>query len=150
MNFNPKQIGKNVDKWHVDTLRFDNVRFVTELTKNQGGQFQYFKGNKEEMAAFKKAGQEVPSERIIYPAMPSPGYAVLKQGDLVVRQAKWLTAPGERITMVNGYLPYDSCFPDYSRFDKLCNADPEDVVTTEYSERVAVLANRFLEQNLVK
>lgn len=88
MNFNPKQIGKNVDKWHVDTLRFDYVRFVTDSTKNQGGQFQYFKGNKEEMAAFKKAGQEVPSERIIYPAMPSPGYAVLKQGDLVVHQAK--------------------------------------------------------------
>ena len=57
MNFNPKQIGKNVDKWHVDTLRFDYVMFVTDPIKNQGGQFQYFKGTKEEMAALKKAGQ---------------------------------------------------------------------------------------------
>ena len=150
LNFNPKDIGKNVDKWHVDTLRFDYVMFVTDPTKNQGGQFQYFKGTKEEMAALKKAGQEVPSERVISPAMPGPGYAVLQQGNLVVHQAKGLTAPGERITMVNGYVPYDPRFPDYSRYDQLCHADPEYVVTTEYSKHVAVQANRFLEQNLVQ
>ena len=67
LNFNPKDIGKNVDKWHVDTLRFDYVMFVTDPTKNQGGQFQYFKGTKEEMAALKKAGQEVPADRVISP-----------------------------------------------------------------------------------
>ena len=150
LNFNPKDIGKNVDKWHVDTLRFDYVMFVTDPIKNQGGQFQYFKGTKEEMAALKKAGQEVSSERIMSPAMPGPGYAVLQQGNLVVHQAKGLTKPGERITMVNGFVPYDPRFPDYSRYDQLCHADPEDVVTTEYSKHVAIQANRFLEQNLVK
>ena len=124
--------------------------FVTDPTKNQGGQFQYFKGTKEEMAALKKAGQDVPADRIISPAMPGPGYAILQQGNLVVHQAKGLTAPGERVTMVNGYVPYDPRFPDYSRYDQLCHADPEDVVTTEYSKHVAVQANRFLEQNLVQ
>ena len=102
------------------------------------------------MAALKKAGQEVPSERIISPAMPGPGYAVLQQGNLVVHQAKELTAPGESITMVNGYVPYDPDFPDYSRYDQLCHADPEDVVTKEYSKHVAVQTNRYLEQNLVQ
>ena len=69
---------------------------------------------------------------------------------IVVHQAKGLTAPGERITMVNGYVPHDPRFPDYSRYDQLCHADPEDVVTTEYSKHIAVQANRFLEQNLVQ
>ena len=150
LNFNPKDIGKNVDKWHVDTLRFDYVMFVTDPTKNRGGQFQYFKGTKEEMAALKNAGQEVPADRVISPTMPGPGYAILQQGNLVVHQAKGLTAPGERITMVNGYVPHDPRFPDYSRYDQLCHADPEDVVTTEYSKHIAVQANRFLEQNLVQ
>lgn len=150
LNFNPKDIGKNVDKWHVDTLRFDYVMFVTDPTQNEGGQFQYFKGTKEEMAAIKQAGQEVPIDRIISPAMPGPGYAVLQQGNLVIHQAKGLTAPGERITMVNGYIPHDPRFPDYSRYDQLCHADPVDVVTTEYSKHIAIQANRFLEQNLVQ
>ena len=52
--------------------------------------------------------------------------------------------------MVNGYVPHDPRFPDYSRYDQLCHADPEDVVTTEYSKHIAVQANRFLEQNLVQ
>ena len=78
LNFNPRNIGKNVDKWHVDTLRFDYVMFVTDPAKNQGGQFQYFKGTKEEMAAFKKAGQEVHTERVISPVMPGPGYATAR------------------------------------------------------------------------
>ena len=54
------------------------MNFVTDPIKNQGGQFQSFKGTKEEMAALKKAGQGVPSARIISPVMPGPGYAVLQ------------------------------------------------------------------------
>ena len=146
MNFNPAKIGANVDKWHVDTLRFDYVMFVTDPTQYEGGQFQYFKGTKQEMAALKASGAEVPPEKIISPAMPGPGYAILQQGNLVVHQAKGLTKPGERISMVNGYVAADPAISDYSRYDQLCHADPEDVVTTEFSRHSALHATRLLEK----
>ena len=149
LNYNPRDIGKNVDKWHVDTLRFDYVMFVTDPTKNEGGQFQYFKGTKEEMAALKASGQPIPEDKIISPDMPGPGYAVLQQGNLVVHQAKGLTAPGERVTMVNGYVPRDPNFADYSRYDQLANVDPAQVVTTEYSRHAALQAQRLLDQNII-
>ena len=149
LNYNPQEIGKNVDKWHVDTLRFDYVMFVTDPTKNEGGQFQYFKGTKEEMAQLKASGQLIPEDKIISPDMPGPGYAVLQQGNLVVHQAKGLTAPGERVTMVNGYVPRDPNFPDYSRYDQLANVDPAHVVTSEYSRHAALQAQRLLDQNII-
>ena len=43
INFNPLELEKNVDKWHVDTLTFDYVLFVTDPKKNNGGEFQYLK-----------------------------------------------------------------------------------------------------------
>ena len=43
INFNPLELEKNVDKWHVDTLTFDYVLFVTDPKKNDGGEFQYLK-----------------------------------------------------------------------------------------------------------
>ena len=149
LNFNPREVGKNVDKWHVDTLRFDYVMFVTDPTRNEGGQFQYFNGTKQEIADLKASGQEVPPDRVISPAMPGPGYAILQQGNLVVHQAKGLTAPGERITMVNGYVPRDPSYPDYSRFDQLLHVDPIDVVGTEYARHSAVQAQRYLAQKVV-
>ena len=44
LNYAPKTVGKNIDKWHVDTLRYDYLMFVTDPAKQQGGAFQYFKG----------------------------------------------------------------------------------------------------------
>ena len=46
LNYAPTTIGDNVDKWHVDTLRYDYVMFVTDPKKNQGGAFQYYRGTK--------------------------------------------------------------------------------------------------------
>ncbi len=149
LNFNPKEVGENVDKWHVDTLRFDYVLFVTDPTKNEGGEFQYFKGTKQAMADLKAKGEAVPKAQVISPAMPGPGYAVLQQGNYVVHQAKGLTKAGERITMVNGYIPKDPMIKDYTRFDQLCHVDPEDVVATEFSRHYAVQAAQLLEQSII-
>lgn len=149
LNYAPKEVGENVDKWHVDTLRYDYVMFVTDPTKTQGGAFQYFKGTKAEIAALKEAGQPLPAEKVISPAMPGPGYAIMQQGNMVVHQAKGLTAPGERITMVNGYIPRDPNFPDYTRYDQLIFADPAHVVTTEFSRHIALYSQRLLEANIV-
>ena len=146
LNYNPHQVGKNVDKWHADTLRYDYVMFVTDPKSVVGGEFQYFKGTKHEMAAFKKAGIEVPEERIISPAMPGPGYAVMQQGNMVVHQAKGLREEGERITMVNGYVAADARIEDFTRYDQLKLVDPRDVSTTEFARHHATLAERLVTQ----
>lgn len=49
LNYNPLNVGENVDKWHVDTLRVDFVMFVTDPNSVEGGKFEYFKGTKAEV-----------------------------------------------------------------------------------------------------
>ena len=144
MNYNPFKVGENVDKWHVDTLRIDYVMFVTDPTKVEGGAFQYYLGTKDEVAALRKAGQPLDPAKIVSPEMPGPGYAVLQQGNMVVHRAQGLTAPGERITMVNGYVPSDVMFPDYTRFDQLCLVDPPHVAASEYARHAAWMARERL------
>ncbi len=150
VNFNPTQPGEDVDKWHVDTLRYDYVMFVTDPKSVSGGAFQYFKGTKHEIAALKAAGKSVPADRIIAPDMPGAGYAVMQQGNMVVHQAKGLTAPGERITMVNGYIPADPRFPDYMRYDQLALIDPEHVITSEFVRHVAHRGRALLDRELME
>ncbi|MEM7241425.1 MAG: hypothetical protein AAF429_04500 [Pseudomonadota bacterium] len=139
LNYNPSVVGGDVDKWHVDTLRYDYVMFVTDPTKVKGGAFQYFRGTKEEIAEIKSKGDKVPNERVIAPEMPGPGYAVLQQGNMVVHQAKGLEEEGERITMVNGYVADPKRFEDFTRYDQLTLVDPPEVVTAEYARHIAVL-----------
>ena len=148
LNYNPSVIGGDVDKWHVDTLRYDYVMFVTDPTKVKGGAFQYFKGTKEEIAAIKAAGDVVPSERVIAPEMPGPGYAIMQQGNMVVHQAKGLLEEGERITMVNGYVADPVRFDDFTRYDQLTLVDPPEVVTAEYARHVALTNAHRLEGRL--
>lgn len=145
LNYAPFEIGTNVDKWHVDTLRYDYVMFVTDPKSHHGGQFQYYKGTKDEVASLTKAGKPLDPEKIISPVMPGPGYAVMQQGNMVVHQAKGLTKEGERITMVNGYIPANPLFPDFSRYDQLVLVDPSDVVAAEYNHHVSVHAQRLLQ-----
>ncbi len=123
LNYAPAEIGENVDKWHVDTLRYDYVMFVTDPRKNEGGAFQYYRGTKYEVANLHEAGKSLDANKVVSPKMPGPGYAIMQQGNMVVHQAKGLTAPGERITMVNGYIPMDPHFPDFTRYDQLRFAD---------------------------
>lgn len=132
LNYNPETVGENVDKWHVDTLRIDYVMFVTDPKSVKGGEFQYYKGTKDEFLARKKSGEPLDETKVVSPNMPGPGYAILQQGNMVVHRAKGLSAPGERITMVNGYVPRDVRFPDFSRFDQLTLADPAHIVGAEY------------------
>lgn len=148
LNYAPQKIGDNVDKWHVDTLRYDYVMFVTDPNKNQGGAFQYYRGTKGELAALRKRGEPLPADKVCAPAIPGAGYAVMQQGNMVVHQAKGLTAVGERITMVNGYMPQDPAFPDYTRYDQLVLADPPAIAAAEYSRHVALQAQRLLAREI--
>ena len=137
LNYNPLKLGENVDKWHVDTLRIDYVMFVTDPNEVEGGEFQYFLGTRHEAEALHRAGQKMPADRAITPRLPGPGYAVLQQGNMVVHRATGLRRAAERITMVNGYVPSDPNFPDYTRFDQLYLADPPHIAASEYARHVA-------------
>ena len=148
LNYNPEVVGENVDKWHVDTLRIDFVMFVTDPKTVQGGEFQFYKGTKEEFQALRKAGQPLDETKIMSPDMRGPGYAVLQQGNMVVHRAKGLSAAGERITMVNGYVPRDISFPDFSRFDQLSLVDPPHIAASEYARHLQWMARERLDASL--
>jgi len=145
LNYQPQTVGENVDKWHYDTLQVDTVMFVTDPTQLAGGEFQYFRGTRDEMAQLHQAGQSIPAERVIAPAMPGPGYVVLMQGNYVVHQAKGLREAGERITLVNGYTYADLDTPDYTAVGQLVHADPPAVVAAEYARHIGLRCVRKLE-----
>lgn len=146
LNYQPLTVGKNVDKWHIDTLQVDTVMFVTNPNEVQGGEFQYFKGTRDEMARLKASGESIPTDKIIAPEMPGAGYAVLQQGNYVVHQASALQEEGERITLVNGFSYADMDIPDYTAVDQLVHADPEGIVAAEYAHHVALRTGRRLQQ----
>lgn len=138
LNYQPLTVGENIDKWHYDTLQADYVMFVTDPNDVEGGEFQYFKGTRDEMAELKASGQPFPEDRIIAPDLPGAGYAVLIQGNYVVHQAKALLSEGERITLVNGYSYADINIPDYTALDQLVYADPEKLSCAEYTRSLAL------------
>ncbi|MEH6546812.1 MAG: hypothetical protein V7701_10310 [Sneathiella sp.] len=144
LNYNPETVGENVDKWHVDTLRIDYVLFVTDPNLIEGGEFDYFHGTKGEMAALKAAGQPIPAEQITSPTVPGAGYAVLQQGNMVVHRARALREAGERITLVNGYVPADLSVADFTRFDQLYLADPAHIAASEYARHSAWWGQQIL------
>ena len=148
LNYNPLEVGENVDKWHIDTLRIDFVMFVTDPKLVVGGEFEYYRGTKHEVAQLSAAGEPLDPSKIVAPDMPGPGYAVLQQGNMVVHRAKGLREAGERITMVNGYVPRDTTFPDFSRFDQLYLVDPKDVAASEYTRHMSWMIRERLNADL--
>ena len=147
-NFNPLEVGKHVDKWHVDTLRFDFVMFVTNPNDVAGGEFQYFKGTKHEMTELHSTATPIPADKIVTPEFPNAGYAIMQQGNFIVHQAKSLQAVGERITMVNGYIAADPFIEDFTRYDQLTLVDPQELISAEYLRHVAIQARRQLEKGI--
>lgn len=144
LNYNPETPGENVDKWHTDTLRIDYVLFVTDPNAIEGGEFQYFHGTKHEMRELTGRGDRLPPEKIVSPRLPGAGYAVLQQGNMVGHRAKGLGTKGERITLVNGYVPREIGFPDFTRFDQLYLVDPGHVAASEYARHVAWMGREML------
>lgn len=145
LNYQPLTVGEAVDKWHYDTLQADFVMFVTDPNTVEGGEFQYFKGTRDEMAAIHKAGETIPQDRVISPSMPGAGYAVMMQGNYVVHQARGITSEGERITLVNGYNYADVSIPDFTALNQLVHADPANYVTAEYTRQMALRCAQHLQ-----
>ncbi len=148
LNYNPETVGENVDKWHTDTLRIDYVLFVSDPNEVEGGEFQYFEGTKNEMQAITGRGEPLPADRVISPSLPGAGYAVLQQGNMVAHRAQGLRQAGERITLVNGYVPREIGVPDFTRFDQLYLADPKHVAASEYARHIAWIGREMLQAQI--
>ncbi|MEM8497654.1 MAG: hypothetical protein AAF542_06495 [Pseudomonadota bacterium] len=148
LNFAPDDLSQSVDLWHHDTLELDYVLQLSDLSQLAGGEFQYFMGTKLEAASLANKGHAIPKERIVSPVFPDAGYFIALQGSMVVHKAARLTQPGERITMVNGYVPLDINAADRSRFKDLQSVDPEHILYTEWSRHKAWLSKGKLQQLL--
>lgn len=146
LNFAPDDLNKAVDKWHHDTLGLDYVLMVSNPQELSGGEFQYFLGTKQEAATLWEKKQPIPEERIVSPHFPGAGYALVLQGNMVVHRAAKLHKLGERITLVNGYVPLKADVPDACRFNDLKQVDPHHILFPEWARHKAWLARGKLDQ----
>ncbi len=137
MNYTPDNPEKAVDKWHHDTLPLDYVMMVTDPMTLDGGQFEYFVGTKSEMVEFAAAGRPPPPERVEAPLFPGPGYAIALHGDMIVHRGAPLKKPGERISMVNGYVSTNTAGDDQHRHKDLTLVDDPECLYTEWARHAA-------------
>lgn len=137
MNFSPDNLEDAVDKWHHDTLPLDIVLMVTDPTMLDGGEFEYFVGTKAEMAELASHGKQPPRNRVVQPPFRGPGYAIALHGNMVVHRGAPLRQPGERISMVNGYVSTNTALDDQHRHKDLRNIDPPELLYTEWARHAA-------------
>lgn len=150
MNYDPSNIDTAIDKWHVDTLALDYVMMVTDPALVDGGRFEYFNGTKHEAEELKMQGRTPPSDRTVQPAFPGPGYAVAMHGNMVVHRAGPMFSPGERITMVNGYVSLDTSIDAQSRSADLITHDEPHVLFPEWARMAAWRSGDRLEALVAK
>ena len=146
MNYSPDDLGTAVDKWHHDTLPLDYVMLVTDPTKLDGGQFEYFVGTKHEVAELAKSGKTPPRDRVEAPEFPGPGYAIALHGDMIVHRGAALNKPGERISMVNGYISTDTQTDDQHRHKDLRKVDDPECLYAEWARHAAWRARNRLDR----
>ena len=137
LNYEPELVTTPVDKWHHDTLPLDYVMIVNDPATFEGGRFEWFHGTKHEMAEMAAAGETPPRDRVVVPDFPGPGYAIALHGNMVIHRGASLDAPGERITMVNGYVSTDVHVDEQSRTRDLLVVDDHDVLLAEWARHVA-------------
>lgn len=113
INYPPDRIDEHVDRWHADSIGFDYVMMVTDPAEFEGGEFDVFLGTTtqageilgvEESRLNLRSNRELPAERIIGFKFPAAGYGIFQQGFRVVHRARRLNKPGNRITVVPGYV----------------------------------------------
>ncbi len=150
MNFSPNDLSKAVDKWHHDTLPLDVVMMVSDPATLDGGQFEYFIGTKDEMSVLAQQGKTPPIERVEAPRFAGPGYAIALHGDMVVHRGAALNKPGERISMVNGYVSTNTALDDQHRHSDLMHVDPPEALYAEWAKHAAWRGKNRLEKLLAE
>ena len=137
LNYEPASLGDAVDKWHHDTLALDYVMMVSDPTTLPGGRFEIFLGTKHDAATLAAAGKRPPTDRVLVPDFPGPGWAIALHGNMVVHRGAPLDSAAERITMVNGYVSLDRSCDDQSRSRDLVGVDDPALLATEWTRHAA-------------
>ncbi|WP_218064142.1 hypothetical protein [Nguyenibacter vanlangensis] len=117
MNFQPRELSKEVDTWHHDATAFDWVLMVHDPNALQGGRFQIFEGTRQEGWELIRSGKSIPEDRIITPNFPGPGYACYMQGCTVFHRASRLEELGFRSSLVQSYVSRNVKVPDPNRIE---------------------------------
>jgi hypothetical protein len=121
INYAPDDVSKAVDAWHYDGIGFDYVIMLSDPSKLKGGNFEYFRGTRQEVARMFDMevpevrygiSDDLPENRVIKAIFPAAGYAIFQQGNMVVHRAARLLEPGERITLVPGLVSRNISIPD--------------------------------------
>lgn len=121
INYPPEDITKAVDAWHFDGIGFDYVLMASDPRCMKGGNFEYFRGTREEVAAMYELdvkelrygiSDELPADRVIRADFPAAGYAIFQQGNMIVHRAAKLLEVADRITVVPGMIAADYTIPD--------------------------------------
>lgn len=110
---------------------------VTDPARTPGGRFEYFTGTKADAAALSDVGATPPTDRVVTPDFPGPGWAIALHGNMVVHRGGPLTDLAERITMVNGYVATDTSIADQSRSADLIGVDDPEVLYADWARFAA-------------
>ena len=117
INLCPEEEGRDVDKWHTDTVTLDYVLMVSDPKSFKGGHFEYFQCSKSQ--AIKSMIREESEPHIVKVEFPEAGMAILQQGNLVVHRASAVSVGEERTSLVQSFIPDDVNFHDISKLKRL-------------------------------
>lgn len=143
INLMPKEPGREVDRWHTDTVALDYVLLLTDPKTFEGGDFEYIPMTKEAAISSLSSPKKYESKTIKV-AYPEAGFAVLQQGNMVVHRANRVSKGDERTALVQSYVPEDLDRYDVSKLSDCRPIDPPDVLYTEWARHKAHLAHRKL------
>ena len=112
LNYAPDDVTRAIDTWHVDSVSFDSIILLTDPAAFRGGEFQYFRGTKDEgeqLLGMVGAGEggttnDLPPDRVVSMDFPAAGYGFLQQGNVVFHRACRLLERAERTTMLPSFV----------------------------------------------
>ena len=128
--FEPADITKTQQGWHLDTVGFACVTALHDPSALDGGRFQYFNGTRSDVARhcqcaevdlIKSVGQltDLPKEKVVSLAFPGPGYGVLMQGNYILHRGEPMASPGERMMFVPGFIVADPAVADVTHWTEI-------------------------------
>jgi hypothetical protein len=139
INYAPEDLAKAVDTWHFDGIGFDYVLMASDPSALEGGEFQFFRGTRQEAAACLGLGaiddilagsrRELPADRVVTVSFPAAGFAVFQQGNMVVHRAARLHRRAERITLIPGYVSHDVSRPDPTQTARMLDYGEPGILT---------------------
>ena len=142
INLCPEEQGREVDRWHTDTVTLDYVLMVTDPVSFEGGHFEYFQCTRGQ--AIRSMIREEEEPHIVKVKFPEAGMAILQQGHMVVHRASAVSKGIERTSFVQSYIPDQEQFYDISKLSDCKVVDPHNILFSEWARYKAFLSQRKL------